>query len=167
MNTLNEHYRPETVLRLKEENKRTLTRLLVWLGLTLCACAALCFGLTPLNSTRRLVTTVAVSSVGGWVALYVLRYGLLRRRHERRHVEWILEQPKEHLEGTVRMTDSVLRLRGSIPVRTVLLEGEDGAKRLKLFDGLSPALRELEGQRVRLDLAGTYITGAEVCHEGA
>ena len=136
-------YSPGDLLRL--EKKIETTRRFCWaLGIAaLIACVVLCLLTDSGNAWRTELSCIALWTAAGWIVLYLRRYTLSETRAERQHARMLLhpDGQSETLRGHVTVTEERLRIIGSIRFTVVLLENEDGTRRLKVCSSRAGKLR--------------------------
>ena len=153
-------YSPGDLLQL--EKKIETTRRFCWaLGIAaLIACVVLCLLTDSGNAWRTELSCIALWTAAGWIVLYLRRYTLSETRAERQHARMLLhpDGQSETLRGHVTVTEERLRIIGSIRFTVVLLENEDGTRRLKVCSSRAGKLRAA-GETLTLFLVNGYIAG--------
>ena len=151
-------YGPGELSRL--ERKIRYTRILCWtLGLAaLTACVVLCVKTDSGNADRMELACIGIWTVVGWLVLYLRRFTLAEARFERQHAGMLSQGEAETLRGRVTVTQERLRIVNSIRITIVLLENEEGKRRLKVCSSRARALREA-GDVLTLYLVNGYIAG--------
>ena len=131
------------------------------LAFALALCVALCCRVNTLNAARLEKTVIAVSALGGWIAL--LLFFLLYRpaRAEYRHMEGIRQDEAAELRGFLTVFPAETALPRSISVRKARLVTDDGEIDLALDARLARRMPP-NGAHVRLTAVRKYITAVEV-----
>lgn len=93
-------------------------------------CIALAALTTTANALRMEMWSYLVSTLSGWVAIYIGIFVVTAGTRELRHAQMLREEERQREAGTVTVTEERFRIRKSVPVRRVLLRREDGEKRL-------------------------------------
>lgn len=159
-----ELYAPE-YLEKKRKNNRNLRRLLMLLALAgIGACIPFCLGVNTENSIRRMIWTVAISAVTGWVIIYVYIFTYRAAKREIVHGEHLQDGERTTLEGEIEVSKLAYRIRGSVNVRKVTVKTENGIKTVNVCATRGKEL-SAAGKRLRLWLAHGYVAAYEVQHE--
>ncbi len=159
MDTIQDFYRPEDLIRLKKKMKRERVAVLALAGVTLGLCILFCCLTTTRNALRMELATLITSCLGGWLVIYRRVFGLQDTKHEEEHAAYLLEAPRSSLRGRLQITKERLRIKGSIRIRILLLDDGRTTRRLKVNETRVPALRPYDGKTVTLSLAGGYVAG--------
>ena len=159
MDTIQDLYRPEDLIRL--ENKCKRERGIVWAlaGITLALCVLFCCLTDSRSAARMELATVLCSILGGWLVIYRRTFRLKAAGHELEHAQHLLETEHSTLQGRLTVTRERLRIKNSIRIRGLLLENEEGVHRLRVNETQVPVLQRWDGQQVTLRLAGSYVAG--------
>ena len=141
-------------------------RLAAWIvgGTALAVCMALCCLVTTGNAARVFRAVVAVSAVGGWAVILLLRLGYFPASAEARHAEGILNGPRETLEGRLTVSDRAFTIPKSVRVRAARIEQGERAVPAQVDERLAGWLPE-NGAEVRLITVHGFIAAYEVRHE--
>ncbi len=101
---------------------------------------------------------IGVAVVAGWIIIYfnVFRRGVISR--EAQHAENMLTGEREELEGTLKLSDEVLRIKKSITIRKAELYNADGRHRLNVHVDRAALLPE---GKVRVWTVSNYIAAFE------
>lgn len=101
---------------------------------------------------------IGVAVVAGWIIIYfnVFRRGVINR--EAQHAENMLTGEREELEGTLKLSDEVLRIKKSITIRKAELYNADGRHRLNVHVDRAALLPE---GKVRVWTVSNYIAAFE------
>ncbi len=101
---------------------------------------------------------IGVAVVTGWIIIYfnVFRRGVISR--EAQHAENMLTGEREELEGTLKLSDDVLRIKKSITIRKAELYNADGRHRLNVHVDRAALLPE---GKVRVWTVSNYIAAFE------
>ena len=101
---------------------------------------------------------IGVAIVTGWIIIYfnVFRRGVISR--EAQHAENMLTGEREELEGTLKLSDEVLRIKKSITIRKAELYNADGRHRLNVHVDRAALLPE---GKVRVWTVSNYIAAFE------
>ena len=101
---------------------------------------------------------IGVAVVTGWIIIYfnVFRRGVISR--EAQHAENMLTGEREELEGTLKLSDEVLRIKKSITIRKAELYNADGRHRLNVHVDRAALLPE---GKVRVWTVSNYIAAFE------
>ena len=105
---------------------------------------------------------IGVAVVTGWIIIYfnVFRRGVISR--EAQHAENMLTGEREELEGTLKLSDEVLRIKKSITIRKAELYNADGRHRLNVHVDRAALLPE---GKVRVWTVSNYIAAFEAPEE--
>ena len=159
-------YTPERAERMGRRAR--LGCALAW-SLSLCAlaaCVLLCLNTRTGNESRMFVSTVAVSTLGGWTVMALLFFFSFPSRAEYRHMRGILQGEAEEAEGVLSLTDAYFAIPHSITVRRATMESDGKTLALQADAALSRALPP-SGSRVRVRVVRKYITAWEACDADA
>ena len=160
MDTIRELYDAEDIGRLEKKIRNGRGAMLL-LGCTaLALCVALCCLTRTGNAERMELLTVAVSTVAGWVLLYLRRFVVTAERRELMHARMLRGAERETLRGRVTVTKERVAIRDSITLRQVLVETAEGTRRVKVNDRRAAALSGETGE-LRLYVANGYIAAFE------
>ena len=101
---------------------------------------------------------IGVAVVTGWIIIYfnVFRRGVISR--EAQHAENMLTGEREELEGTLKLSDEVLRIKKSITIRKAELYNADERHRLNVHVDRAALLPE---GKVRVWTVSNYIAAFE------
>ena len=140
-------------LEKKWKTARITAAALALLGLAICA--GLCRGVTIHNAWERECTVTLVSTLTGWIALYLWLFPVQETRRILAHARMLRDSPRERIIGSIAVTGERLRLRGSIALRLVRSEGAPGRK-LRVVEERADVLSEAHG------LAAVYVANGYV-----
>ena len=161
MNLTHVLYMPEDRQALRAKGRRFRLAAIIVGILTLIVCVRLCFGITTRDAALRLALVIACSTLGSFVAVCLLEWGMLPARREASHAEGILQEAEEPVSGRIQALAPAFSIPKSITFHTVSLETEHGPRQLKLnarFRRDFPA----PGKYVRLAVRRGYIAAWEV-----
>ena len=153
-----ELYSREVFERQKKQNRIWKTVLIAIAAAAVIA-EIILFVLT--NTKNQQVTIywiIGVAVVTGWIIIYfnVFRRGVISR--EAQHAENMLTGEREELEGTLKLSDEVLRIKKSITIRKAELYNADGRHRLNVHVDRAALLPE---GKVRVWTVSNYIAAFE------
>ena len=153
-----ELYSREVFERQKKQNRIWKTVLIAIAAAAVIA-EIILFVLT--NTKNQQVTIywiIGVAIVTGWIIIYfnVFRRGVISR--EAQHAENMLTGEREELEGTLKLSDEVLRIKKSITIRKAELYNADGRHRLNVHVDRAALLPE---GKVRVWTVSNYIAAFE------
>ena len=153
-----ELYSREVFERQKKQNRIWKTVLIAIAAAAVIA-EIILFVLT--NAKNQQVTIywiIGVAVVAGWIIIYfnVFRRGVISR--EAQHAENMLTGEREELEGTLKLSDEVLRIKKSITIRKAELYNADGRHRLNVHVDRAALLPE---GKVRVWTVSNYIAAFE------
>lgn len=95
----------------------------------LAACVTLAALTNTLNAAKMELACVLVSTLAGWLIIYLAVFKVVAGRRELRHAEMLRSEERERLEGSVTVTRERFKIRKSVPVRRVELRSADGEPR--------------------------------------
>jgi len=156
MGTIVELYGAADLQRLENRIRRGRAAML---GLGVSALAllvALCCLTGTANARRMEAAAIAVSTVAGWILLYLRRFVVAEGRTELRHARMLGETEKEILRGRVTVTQERVRIPGSIRLRRVLVETEAGTRRVSVNETRAAVLAAA-GKELELHVANGYV----------
>ena len=159
MDTIQDLYRPEDMIRLKKKHKREGVAVWALAGVTLGLCVLFCCLTTTRNAPRMELATLITSCLGGWLVIYRRTFGLLDVKHEQGHAVHLMETERETLRGRLTVTKERLRIKNSIRIRILELDDGKQTRRLKVIENRVDALKPYDGQQVTLSMAGGYVAG--------
>ena len=153
-----ELYSREVFERQKKQNRIWKT-VLIAIATAAVIAEIILFVLT--NTKNQQVTIywiIGVAVVTGWIIIYfnVFRRGVISR--EAQHAENMLTGEREELEGTLKLSDEVLRIKKSITIRKAELYNADGRHRLNVHVDRAALLPE---GKVRVWTVSNYIAAFE------
>ena len=153
-----ELYSREVFERQKKQNRIWKT-VLIAIATAAVIAEIILFVLT--NTKNQQVTIywiIGVAVVAGWIIIYfnVFRRGVISR--EAQHAENMLTGEREELEGTLKLSDEVLRIKKSITIRKAELYNADGRHRLNVHVDRAALLPE---GKVRVWTVSNYIAAFE------
>ena len=155
-------YRAEHIAALRDKNRKwnavfTGIAVLTLLGVIVCAACR-----TTLNAARTELLAISVLTVGGWAAIAVWDCAIRPNRVLREHEERILssEEGKREVHGIVTLDAKAARIVGSVNVRGVRVQTEEGPVRLLVSEDFAPALRAAAADgELTLSVTEGYVTG--------
>ncbi len=168
METKTELYRPGDPDALNRKRRIWMAAVYVIAAAALVACVSFCLRTGAANAARMEAYAVAVSSVSGWVVIYLLAFRVAALRREEEHARRMLAGKRETVSGRVTLAARETQIPRSIAVRRVTVEGGERPLRLladakrcaELARALNGGAAELE-----LDVVGGYVAAFRVCHE--
>ena len=166
MDTIQEFYRPEDLVRLEKKMKRERVTAWALAGATLALCVLFCCMTTTRNAERMELATLIASCLGGWLVIYRRVFGVQDAKHELEHARHLLDTPRTVLRGKLEITRERLRIKDSIRIRILLLDDGEQKRRLWVNETKVSALRSRDGQQVSLRMVGNYVAGIGGDHEG-
>ena len=161
MEHLNDLYRPEDLSRLEKKIKRERAWIWILAGATLALCVLFCCLTDSRNAGRMELAAEICSCLGGWLVIYRRIFGLQEAKHQREHVQHLLEAPRTSLRGRLTITKERMRIKNSIRFRVLLLDDGEQLRRLKVNETRVRLLRPFDGKEVTLELADGYVAGIE------
>ncbi len=159
-----ELFSPEYLDRKRKRNRRFAWMLLLLALLGLGFCVGLCIGVNTENTYRRMLWTIGVSALTGWIVIYFYVFGYRAAKREIVHGEHLQDAERETLEGEVEVSKLAYRIRGSVNVRKVTVKTWNGSRTVNICASRGRELAAA-GKRLRLWLAHGYVTAYEVRHE--
>ena len=161
MEHLNDLYRPEDLSRLEKKIKRERAWIWILAGATLALCVLFCCLTDSRNAGRMELAAEICSCLGGWLVIYRRIFGLQEAKHQRDHVQHLLEAPRTSLRGRLTITKERMRIKNSIRFRVLLLDDGEQLRRLKVNETRVRLLQPFDGKEVTLELADGYVAGIE------
>ena len=158
-----ELYSRDILERQKKQN-RIWKIILIALAAAAVIAEIVLFALTNTKNQQVMIYwIIGVAVVAGWIIIYfnVFRRGKLKV--ETQHAENMLTGEREELEGTLKLTDEVLRIKKSITLRKAELYNADGRHKLNIH--VDKAALVPEG-KVRVWTVSNYVAAFEA-PEGA
>lgn len=132
----------------------------------LVVCVALCTGVTTLNALARQWTTVAASTLAGWIAILSAGLAAVPSARLAQHTEWMLSGEREAVCGTLTLDPMRVQIPRSIAIRKVRVN--DGTRETVLNVNEAKAAKlPTDGRRVRVECVRRYIVAWEACDEEA
>lgn len=156
-----ELFEPERMKKL--EQRRKIVKYLLWaLGLAAAAaCVVLTLGVNNQNIYRRLIACICISVGTAWVLVYFGVYSVKDPGREIRYAANLAGEPRECVEGRVKLIKLKIRLRKSVTLRKVLVETQSGPVNLTVLISKAEQLRRA-GEYLKLYTAHGYIVAYEV-----
>ena len=156
-----ELYQPGEAGTLSRQSRICRNAALAAAAAGLIICILLCLNITPVNTTRRLLAVIAVSTIAGWAVILLRNMGFIPLRGAEQHVRHLEEAEAVEYTGVIEKSGQLFRIPGSITVQKVrLTEGEE-TMTLNL-DVRKRALLPDSGTRVRVRCRRSFITAFEV-----
>lgn len=131
----------------ESDRNRLRRKVSVWTGIllgialaALIACIAMAALTNTANADRMELGAVAVSTAAGWFVIYCGIFILSRDRRELAHAEMLRGEPRERVEGTIRVTGERLAIRKSIVALRVEVSGGEGTERVLVTEQRGSAL---------------------------
>ncbi len=106
----------------------------------LAACITMIALTNTANAPRMEGATVAVSTLAGWVVLYVFLFMQTPARRELAHARMLHQEERERVEGAVAVKEERFTIRKSVAVRRVEVTVGDETQRLLVCDSRAGAL---------------------------
>ncbi len=161
MDTITELYRPEDLGRLEQAYRRSLRTAALLAGAALALCVLFCCLTNTANLRRMELLTISVSTLAGWVVIWLAHHRISVLRHERRHAEMLLDGERSTLEGYVELSEERMRIRGSIRFYPLSVRGGEGPAKSKVIASRAPLLRAENGKKLRLYVVNGYVAAFE------
>lgn len=121
MKNMIELYNADALLPERARKKRALIAMLIVGAAGLCACIVLTALATRRNIRLILPLTIGVSVAAGWILITILHGSFTLSGAQVRHLDVMLNEPRESFSGRFEKTDSVRRMKNGLSVRKVLL----------------------------------------------
>lgn len=129
-NKMIELYSTEEITLLKKKRN-------IWTGITiaigalaLALCILFCAKTNTANRDSMLIRTIVSSTLGGWIVISLSHFVIEEYRNAEKHVQAILDGPREQVEGPFEWTGEHLRVKKGVSITGIHADGE---KREKLF----------------------------------
>lgn len=161
MVTKTELYSREETERLKKRKSAAKLAALITGALGLAVCVVLCCVTNTLNAQRMEYTAVIVSTLSGWIVIFLILNLILPSKYEAEHAENVLNAERVPHSGTVTVDKAAAHIKNSISVCRVSVS--DGT-RLFINSRKAAALRGITVP-VTLYSAHGYVAAYEVEHE--
>ena len=161
MDTITELFRPEDLGRLEKQYKRSALTAALLAGAALAVCVLFCCLTNTANAKRMEWLTIGVSTVAGWIVIFLAHHRVKERRDERRHAEMLMEGERSTLEGVLELSEQRMRIRGSILFYPLSVRGEETKAAGKVIASRAPLLRAENGKRLRLYVVNGYVAAFE------
>ena len=161
MDTVIELYRPEDLGRLEQRYKRSGRAAAFLAGAALAVCILFCCLTNTANARVMELLTISVSTVSGWIVIWLVHHRVIELRRERRHAGMLLEEERSTLEGVVAVSGERMRIRGSIRFYPLSVTGEAGRSAGKVIASRAPLLRAENGKKLRLYVVNGYVAAFE------
>lgn len=158
---MNNWYSPQRASQLGKRAARYQWIAVAAGALTLAGCIFLCTMVRTDNSSWLLAWTICLSSVGGWVVMLLLCFGLQLAKAEAGHIRGLLDAPEEHYTGQLSIIKEGFQIPGSVEVRKARLQTPEETLTLNLnarFASCTPA----PGATVRVTVKKKFIIAMEV-----
>lgn len=123
-------------------------------------CAFLCTRVRTANAALLFRWVLGLSILSGWAAILILAFIYRPNRAEKRHIQSMLNEPWEEMEGVFYLEDSTFQIPRGIRVQKARLETAEEPVSLRL-DARYAHLLPL-GQPVKIRVIRQYITAYEV-----
>ena len=156
-----ELYSPAYLDRLRKLNKIRKNLLLILIIGGLAACIVLCTQVNTKNSLSMMFWVMGISTVTGWLAIYLYLFGYRASKREILHGENLSDGKRETVTGTVEYPKIAYRIQNSINVRKLKVETEKGPVTVNINSTRSRELQKA-GKRLKLYLVHGYVTAYEV-----
>ena len=155
-------YPPERIIQLKWKIKAL--RILLWVlaAAALTACVVLTCCANTANSSVMMLWTMGISTVAGWIVLYLAIFGVGERKKELAHASHLMEGEQQAVTGTVRVDPQRMRLRKSITVQKVFVRTPEGERSFLVNAARAEELRRA-GENLTLCVSHGYVAAYEVC----
>ena len=155
-----ELYSENALSALHKRNKTRRIALTAFALAALAVCVFLCFRVNTENAGRLELAVIAISTVCGWIYIYFRAFSLGAGKREEQHARNMLAGTPEAYEGTLTISDTAVRVPGSIRVYHASLAGEDGEKAL-LLNAEKRDLLPKKPQFLRVYAVNSYIAAYE------
>lgn len=168
METKVELYRPEDPDALNRKRRAWTAAVCALAAAALVVCVSFCLRAGAANAARMEAYAAAVSSVAGWVVIYLLAFRVAALRREEEHARRMLQGQRETVRGRASLAARETQIPRSIAVRSVTVEGGERTLHLLAAARRCAALeRALNGgaAELELDVVGGYVAAFRVCHE--
>lgn len=159
-----ELYAPEYLNRKREKNRKLLWFLALLALVGIGVCIALCIGVNTKNSIRRMLWTIAVSALTGWIIIYYYVYSYRATKREIVHGMHLQEGERTTLEGEIEVSKLAYRIRGSVNIRKVTVQTDGGSRTVNICATRGKEL-SAAGKRLKLWISHGYVAAYEVQHE--
>lgn len=106
-------------------------------------CVLLCAMTRTGNETLMEGLAIAAFTLAGWFWLYVRRFVVAAGKRELQHAQLLRRGERTEYRGTLTVTKERLIIRGSIPIRRLILTAPDGAR--QPLNVIESRARRLEG----------------------
>ena len=155
-------YPPERIIQLKWKIKAL--RILLWVlaAAALTACVVLTCCANTANSSVMMLWTMGISTVAGWIVLYLAIFSVGERKKELAHASHLMEGEQQAVTGTVRVDPQRMRLRKSITVQKVFVRTPEGERSFLVNAARAEELRRA-GENLTLCVSHGYVAAYEVC----
>ena len=155
-------YPPERLRQLKRKIKAL--RILLWVlaAAALTACVVLTCCANTANSSVMMLWTMGISTVAGWIVLYLAIFGVGEGKKELAHASHLVEGEQQAVTGTVLVDPCRMRLRKSISVRKVFVRTPEGEQSFLVNAARAEELRRA-GERLTVYVSHGYVAAYEVC----
>lgn len=150
--------------RVRLTRKIKALRILLWLlaAAALTACVVLTCCANTANSSVMMLWTMGISTVAGWIVLYLAIFCVGEWKKELAHASHIMEAEQEAVTGTVRVDPRWMRIRKSITVRKVFVRTPEGERQFLVNAARAEELRTA-GERLTVYVSHGYVAAYEVC----
>lgn len=154
-----ELYNREKTMRMMKSSRAWRVALFVFIGASL----AFCITMLAITTTKNVSTTRPVvfifSAIAGSVAIYVAAFPVAARRREADHANNMLSGEESVCRGTLTVSKQKTKIRSSITVRRVTVDGET-TEHLNVNAALASLLPS-DGREYTVYSVHGYVTGIE------
>ena len=117
-------YGQEELTKARIARQRTGRAMIAVAAVGLAACVAVCCFATRQNQGVTLPLAVGISTLAGWIVIFLSHSRLDRARAQARHAELMLTGPRETYEGRFEKLPGVYRVKKGVAIRKVRLQEE-------------------------------------------
>ena len=137
---LKELYEAKELTEAKDARKRAGTAMAVMAAAGLLACILLCCFATRQNQYVLLPVTIGVSTLSGWIVIFLSHSRYEDAKARVRHAELMLDGPRERFSGSFRKLDGVYHVKRGVSVRKVSLREDFHETLLTVYEAKAPQL---------------------------
>ena len=130
----------------------------------LAVCTALCFGIRPTNTVRRLTAVISISTLAGWAVILLVSIGFRPQYGAARHIRRLETEEMAEYSGILQKNSMLFQIPGSIVVQKIQLLQGDESRTLNV-DARKRSLLPENGTHVHVQCRHSFITAFEVEHE--
>ena len=127
-------YGQEELTKARIARQRTGRAMIAVAAVGLAACVAVCCFATRQNQGVTLPLVVGISTLAGWIVIFLSHSRYEGAKARVRHVELMLTGPRERFSGTFEKLDGVYRVKRGVSIRKVRQREEFHETLLSVYD---------------------------------